>query len=102
MYIRESSTAGGHAWVVDGYLTRKRRITFVARKGYTSPYETMYGTEYKAFLHFNWGYQGKCDGYYAVNIFDMTQRDSRDEVIDTNPSAGITFNFNTNNQVLLY
>ena len=102
MYIRGSSTAGGHAWVVDGYLTRKRRITFVARMGYSSPYETMYGTEYKAFLHFNWGYQGKCDGYYAVNIFDMTQRDSRDDVIDTNPSAGITFNFNTNNQVILY
>lgn len=32
----------------------------------------------------------------------MTQRDSRDEVIDTNPSADITFNFDTNNQVILY
>ena len=31
----------------------------------------------------------------------MTQRDSRDEVIDTNPSAGITFNFDPTNQVIL-
>ncbi len=102
MYIRGSSTAGGHAWVVDGYLTRKREVTYTLRLGYTGPICTTKKKENKAFLHFNWGYQGKCDGYYAVNIFDMTQRDSRDEVIDTNPSAGITFNFNTNNQVILY
>ncbi len=32
----------------------------------------------------------------------MSRHDSFDEEIDTNPNANLKYNFNTNNQVILY
>ena len=37
------------------------------------------------FFNINWGYCGKYDGYYHVGVFDMTQREDIDSIIDTNP-----------------
>ena len=102
MYVRGSSPSGGHAWVVDGYICRKREITYEYLWGYTGPTQVSYSEEKKYFLHCNWGYQGKNDGFYAEGVFDMSRHDSFDEEIDTNPNANLKYNFNTNNQVILY
>lgn len=27
--------------------------------------------QYQKYVHCNWGWEGKCDGYYVMNIFDL-------------------------------
>lgn len=104
MYIRGTSpSGGGHAWVVDGYFTRSRTVTYELRMGYTGPIYTEQRVETNRFLHFNWGYQGDYDGYFAEGIFDMNQRDSKDDIIDAHTSnyKG-SYNYGTSNSVILY
>lgn len=52
---------GGHAWIVDGYMTQKR-------ENYAYPYQTFY----RDLMHINWGYGGGLDGYYDTNLKIMT------------------------------
>ena len=77
------NTISGHAWVVDGYLQRERNywITTEAPSIAQTYVETAY------FFHINWGYSGKYDGYYHTGVFDMSQREGYDQVIDTNPNT---------------
>ena len=72
LYFRGSRTDSigelkGHAWVVDGYINKRQLIklydsnmTFI---------EEFY--QYQRYVHCNWGWQGECDGYYVMNIFDL-------------------------------
>ena len=74
----------GHAWVVDGYLTRNRRVV-VTR--FDSNGESQSEIHYQGshLYHVNWGYSGQYDGYYNTGVFDMSRRITWDDVIDTNP-----------------
>jgi hypothetical protein len=55
----------GHAWVCDGYSINEyyRNIT-----------KQVVSTE--EFLHMNWGFRGKNDGYFAMNSFTITIKDA--------------------------
>ena len=50
---------GGHAWIVDGYITQKRENN-------TYPYQTFY----RDLMHINWGHGGALDGYYFIGNFN--------------------------------
>ncbi len=103
MFMQGWSNSGGHAWVLDGYLNRSRTVTYSYQMGFTSPIQTSTRTEHSKLLHFNWGYQGKYDGYFAEGVVDMNQRVSKDPVIDAlTPDYNGSANYSTSNSVILY
>lgn len=50
---------GGHAWIVDGYMTQKR-------DNQAYPYQTFH----RDLMHINWGHGGVLDGYYFIGNFN--------------------------------
>lgn len=72
------TSGSGHAWVIDGVIEQNRQVEKMLKYAGTPWYET----ERRYFLHINWGYQGRYDGYFVAGIFDMSQRVAVDDVID--------------------
>lgn len=83
-YYDENNKKKGHTWVIDGYSKREREVTIVIQSGYGDP-QIRVRPQTSYFFHINWGHCGKYDGYYYTGVFDMTQREDIDSVIDTNP-----------------
>lgn len=64
-----NSNGGGHAWVVDGCIYQEQKVTTTTLYGaVTSKY-----TNYRNYVHCNWGWYGECDGYYDLNVFDVRE-----------------------------
>lgn len=57
----------GHAWVIDGYIQRN----YVSDKGTVSESQTL--------VHCNWGWHGKCNGYFTSGIFHTDEAVIPDE-----------------------
>lgn len=72
---QSSSGGAGHAWVIDGYKTVTRLDFYVTYNGANIEIdrELIYQltTDY---VHCNMGYEGKCDGYYVLDMFDLSER----------------------------
>lgn len=51
----------GHIWVADGYLWLKGK-RYNTSKNREEPYTTYY-------FHYNWGWDGSCNGYFASGVF---------------------------------
>ena len=74
LYMRgnDASGQGGHAWVVDGYKMRTH---------YYRAYDCSSGdrvlisssTTTLKYIHINWGFDGRNNGYFCDNVFDLTQ-----------------------------
>lgn len=67
--IRADSGEDGHAWVIDGgyhYVVTGTKYTHDGG----SEFATL---EYKK-VHCNYGWSGKCDGYYTEGLFDVSVR----------------------------
>ena len=66
-----SGIVGGHAWVIDGYLYRKRKMREVqlGEGGLPSSVVSEYEDE-QTLVHCNWGWGGSCNGYYFQGIFN--------------------------------
>lgn len=79
----------GHAWIIDGYL-----------KQHLWDYDNELHT--RKFVHFNWGWHGKYDGYYRNTA--INQRYIRDSVYDTNNALTtyVNLNFNVNTRYWTY
>lgn len=93
----------GHVWVIDGYFSQTRPVTIKIRAGYTGPIQIINSTETNFFLHLNWGYRGKYDGYFAESVFHMYKRISKDEIIDQNTPDEPGFkDYGNYNQVIIY
>jgi hypothetical protein len=66
---------GGHAWIIDGYLTTETKYNYIAERRsrtdgaiidrWTGSDISRYG-----FHHVNWGWGGSRDGFYAAYYFD--------------------------------
>jgi len=102
--------SGGHAWVIDGLLTRERKVTVrvfggttstkaaSARKGKNSSsvVEYLY-TESQKFVHCNWGWNSYRNGWYADGVFDTYRGPaSMNPVVNTydNPvNSGYNFKY---------
>ncbi len=65
---------GGHAWIIDGwneYTTQCWETTY-GPNGKINP-ERLIEETYYCLLHCNYGWGGKCDGYYFDGLFDTTK-----------------------------
>jgi hypothetical protein len=64
----ENGDTLGHAWVVDGSIRQKQSTKLYNSEGVlTSEFY-----EFRNLIHCNWGWKGKCNGYYMMNIFNLT------------------------------
>lgn len=76
-YTDEHGNTGivGHAWILDGWLERTiRTTTYIYSDGSSgSGGDTVTRTErYCNTVHCNFGWEGKCDGYYNCEVFDLS------------------------------
>lgn len=91
------ATKEGHAWVVDGMISRCLKRHNVYRHVDTGEIqEYIKIVQYDDLFHVNWGYSGACDGYYTAGVFDETQRRWRHEAIDANIDAENEYTFKDN------
>ncbi len=59
------SYSGGHAWVIDGYLSRRRRVNLMSGTEVVHSYY-----QYEQLVHCNYGWSGSDNGYYNTAAFD--------------------------------
>ena len=69
-----SSVYRGHAWVADGYKVRTKTVEMYR------VYPVIGGeqrelleqvTSVHRYVHYNWGYDGDCNGFFKDNVFSM-------------------------------
>ena len=70
-----SNLKSAHAWVVDGYM--KFKVTIHRACSCTS-YATS-NIRYHEYMHCNWGWTGKCNGYFNLGIFNTAKVQMYDE-----------------------
>ena len=73
----------GHAWIVDGY--RNMIITKTDAHGETRQTQTIYN-------HVNWGWNGRNNGYFLDNVFDISAYHSLDPS-PYQPDSGHDFSY---------
>lgn len=76
-YVEEQSNYVGHAWLLDGWL--ERTITTTTSEEIEGNIGSGEGgaeitvtEDYCNVVHCNFGWEGKCDGYYNCNVFDVS------------------------------
>jgi hypothetical protein len=82
----------GHSWVADatGYVQHYLYDYEIGADGSKTRIETLEST--KHYIHYNWGWNGNCNGYFLVDVFDTTN--AYDYDTETN-----TVNYNFNNYI---
>ena len=82
----QEGASSGHAWVIDGwneYTVRTLYCYYYTHDGKTEILDRkVLSSETYTKMHCNFGWGGKCDGYYTYNLFDTTKR-LNSEDIDT-------------------
>ena len=73
VYTRGRGPDGGHAWIVDGYVTLR-----------SSDLNKVFSDRYCTLAHINWGWYGGFDGYYHPGVFDTTTRIFKDSDLGDN------------------
>ena len=86
-YLRGETAAGeGHGWVVDGWDSYTKQRWEIKHYSQTAiggeDKETLLSEESVNLVHCNFGWKGKCDGYYAHHVFD-TRYMLNDEFVDS-------------------
>lgn len=77
-FLRGETAAGGaHSWLVDGWDSYVKQRWEIKHYSQTTAggedKETLLSEESVNLVHCNFGWGGKCDGYYAHHVFDTTQ-----------------------------
>lgn len=100
--VHAPNVTSGHHWVIDGWneYTKQSWMTTYGPNNQVNP-EVLLSEEYYCLVHCNFGWDGKCDGYYWYDLFDTTKRLDSDK-IDTgagdyagsNGSADYKFAYN--------
>lgn len=70
------SYSEGHAWVIDGFLQQKEKVTTTITKkniftGKILGVETRITYNVNKYLHHNWGYNGSGNGFYLDGAFNQ-------------------------------
>ncbi len=81
----------GHAWVVDGYITRFRKIEI--RKNSDDGEIDSSWSENETLVHCNFGWRGFCNGYYLTKLFDLENSPREREEYEKNFGKGNDLNF---------
>ena len=71
----------GHTWVIDGYHHYKNGYAVYSKNVIVNPEEPTpdmyildeYNVEEYELLHFNWGWNGSCDGWFNLGCYKMNQ-----------------------------
>ena len=97
IFIAGFSETYGHAWVIDGYDYLDYRIDYYKANPNYNPSignnpepEYVYDLtrEYKErLLHFNWGWDGNCDGWFAYGCFAPGSGETYDDDGESNSSS---------------
>lgn len=91
----------GHAWVIDGYIKHDSEIDY-----YTYDPSSNTGTGYVyhhtserhyELLHYNWGWNGQCDGWFSYACYKASEAEDYD---DTSLNNNITYNFLIDNELI--
>lgn len=80
-----------HSWNIDGYKIKERTITTKKYSGNTLQKTTTETETYKM-VHCDFGWKGKCNGYYVSGVFKLN-----DSNIEHDPSTNYSGNTNYNN-----
>ena len=77
-YLRGETAAGrAHSWLVDGWDSYVKQRWEIKHYSQTTAggedKETLLSEESVNLVHCNFGWGGKCDGYYAHHVFDTTR-----------------------------
>lgn len=98
MYIRGSDSGEGHAWVLDGALKQERLVETVSLQyGVVSSRK-----ESRILYHCNFGWAGKCDGYYTENgVLEPRNKPLEREDYEITPGTE-NYYFTTERRVLYY
>ena len=83
IYMRGTDTAGhgGHAWVVDGAYGYTVRIEEWRRPAGKLDWEYYAdaGSTTVEYLHYNWGWDGNCNGFFATKVYAPGKAHSYDD-----------------------
>lgn len=96
VYMRGSSSTGGHAWVADGYKDYELYEDTYAQ-AYPEPGYYLVNSEFIEevhALHINWGWDGICNGYFNFNIYNTANAVSYDG------QGGVSYDFGSGVQMI--
>ncbi len=96
----------GHMWVIDGYKTVKCTKKIYIRENdpnrvYVVEPEWELTQTYVStcsYTHHNWGWKGKCNGYFYVSSWNPSSAESYDNTNLTNKSS---YNFNSSKYIII-
>jgi hypothetical protein len=97
-----NSYSGGHAWVVDGYISRRRRVDYIVHtyqvgRGFIGMNYIRGYTANTNYLHNNWGWGGSKNGYYIAGSFDSNASE-----LDSSTKAGNAYNYQYKIEIFPY
>ena len=105
LFVSGFDAAGGHAWVIDGYIHKSWCFDYYVSNPNYNPNvvynpEPQYIFERRVeresnMLHFNWGWDGNCDGWFTYGCFAPGDSDHYDDETETNQS-NYNFEFGVN------
>lgn len=87
-----------HAWNIDGYRIDRRKITYYT---YLKDKRTVLSEKYQTneMLHCDFGWSGRCNGYYVSGIFKSYYEDTE---LDYEDSPSVNFNYNHYVHIIVY
>lgn len=77
---RDLSDVGSHAWVIDGWKKVRTDIIEIVRNQTGIVSQRIIGSSMAEYVHCNYGWNGKCDGYYSHTIFNVENRLSSSQI----------------------
>ncbi len=89
----ENSKTYEHVWLVDGFqnVETATEIWFLPDNGGPSRLIDT-GTQKVQYTHCNWGFDGVCNGYFNMNVFNMSDPEKPDEGSLVEPKYNFTEN----------
>jgi len=78
----EANVNVAHAWVIDGWKETRTIVREIVEDNGVIISNTVCDNYYTQYGHCNYGWGGKCDGYYPLNIFN-TRTAPSDNMIET-------------------
>lgn len=76
----------GHSWITDGTMTQERTISLYDHGLLLHSHK-----EQRTLMHFNWGWNGFCNGYYSPDILSVDgiiEKDNPTDIIDNSINLG--------------
>ncbi len=88
----------GHIWLLDGMIYQYRYKQEIRNNVVANQTK-----ETRQFIHCNYGWRGDCDGYYNIDLFNVSEGPIlRDSIDDGDPSDNKFKDFNYNTCMLTY